>query len=68
MYLHVIMGQMHVRLTCGQLNYISVLYVLFLSVVLGNAYLSLFFMSNQDPQILKQCTSAYSQAVSTRTI
>ncbi|XP_064393711.1 tetratricopeptide repeat protein 5-like [Halichondria panicea] len=31
-------------------------------MVLGNAYLSLFFVSNQDPQILKQCTSAYSQA------
>ncbi len=41
------------------------MYMLFLSVVLGNAYLSLFFVSNQDPQILKQCTSAYSQAVST---
>ena len=38
-----------------------------LSVVLGNAYLSLFFMSNQDPKILKQCTSAYNQAVSTYT-
>lgn len=31
-------------------------------MVLGNAYISLFFMSNQDPKILKQCVSAYTQA------
>ena len=34
------------------------------TVVLGNAYLSLFFMTNQDPKLLKQCVSAYNQAVS----
>lgn len=33
-------------------------------VILGNAYLSLFFMTGQDPKILKQCISAYIQAVS----
>ncbi|XP_014661430.1 PREDICTED: tetratricopeptide repeat protein 5-like [Priapulus caudatus] len=30
--------------------------------VLGNAYLSLFFSTNQDSRILKQCMQAYSQA------
>ena len=34
------------------------------SVILGNAYLSLFFSGGQDPRVLKQCMSAYSQAVS----
>ena len=34
------------------------------TVVLGNAYLSLFFITNQDAKVLKQCSSAYSQAVS----
>ena len=33
------------------------------TVILGNAYLSLFFSSQQDSKILKQCVSAYSQAV-----
>ena len=36
----------------------------FSAVVLGNAYLSLFFMTNQDAKVLKQCNSAYAQAVS----
>jgi hypothetical protein len=36
----------------------------FLSVILGNAYLSLFFNMNQSPKVLKQCLSAYVQAVS----
>nr|KAG5707484.1 hypothetical protein BaRGS_011988 [Batillaria attramentaria] len=31
-------------------------------LILGNAYLSLFFSGGQDPKILKQCMSAYSQA------
>jgi len=30
--------------------------------VLGTAYLSLFFISNQNPKVLRQCLSAYSQA------
>ena len=38
-----------------------------ITVVLGNAYLSLYFMSNQDPNMLKQCVSAYTQAVSSVT-
>ena len=33
------------------------------TVILGNAYLSLYFTSQQDSKILKQCISAYSQAV-----
>ena len=33
-------------------------------VILGNAYMSQFFTVNQDPQLLKQCSSAYAQAVS----
>lgn len=37
---------------------------LYFSVVLGNAYLSLFFASNQSTKILKLCMSAYQQAVS----
>ncbi len=37
---------------------------LFFSVVLGNAYLSLFFVSNQDPKILSLAMRAYQQAVS----
>ncbi|KAK7114758.1 tetratricopeptide repeat protein 5-like isoform X2 [Littorina saxatilis] len=31
-------------------------------LILGNAYLSLFFSGGQDPKVLKQCMSAYSQA------
>ncbi|XP_076448963.1 tetratricopeptide repeat protein 5-like [Babylonia areolata] len=31
-------------------------------LILGNAYLSLFFSGGQDPRVLKQCMSAYSQA------
>lgn len=31
--------------------------------VLGNAYLSLFFCGSQSPQLIKQCMTAYSQAV-----
>ena len=38
---------------------------LIISVILGNAYLSLFFSKDQSPKILKQCMSAYQQAVST---
>ena len=34
-------------------------------MVLGNAYLSLFLMTNHDPKLLKQCVSAYNHAVST---
>ena len=34
------------------------------SVILGNAYLSLFFAAGQNPKSLKQSMSAYSQAVS----
>lgn len=34
------------------------------SVILGNAYLSLFFVANGDYNLLKKSTSAYSQAVS----
>ncbi|CAH1779557.1 unnamed protein product [Owenia fusiformis] len=30
--------------------------------IMGNAYLSLFFGSNQLPKVLKQCMSAYNQA------
>jgi len=33
------------------------------TVILGNAYLSLYFTNQQDSKILKQCISAYSQAV-----
>ena len=36
--------------------------------ILGNAYLSLFFSGAQSPQILKQCMTAYSQAVSIQTM
>lgn len=32
--------------------------------ILGNAYLSSFFGIQQNPKILKQCLSAYTQAVS----
>lgn len=32
--------------------------------ILGNAHLSAFFGIQQSPKILKQCLSAYSQAVS----
>lgn len=32
--------------------------------ILGNAHLSSFFGIQQNPKILKQCLSAYSQAVS----
>lgn len=32
--------------------------------ILGNAHLSRFFVISQNPKILKQCISAYSQAVS----
>ncbi len=31
-------------------------------MILGNAYLSVFFMTGQDPKVLKQCISAYVQA------
>ena len=33
-------------------------------MILGNAYLSLFFAAGQNPKSLKQSMSAYSQAVS----
>ena len=39
-------------------------YLYALVVILGNAYLSLFFMTGQDPKVLKQCISAYTHAVS----
>ena len=32
--------------------------------ILGNAYMSLFFAHDQDPELLKRSQSAYSQAVS----
>lgn len=32
--------------------------------VLGNAHLSSFFVISQNPKTLKQCISAYTQAVS----
>lgn len=32
--------------------------------ILGNAYISLFFSSGQNPQMSQQALSAYSQAVS----
>lgn len=31
--------------------------------ILGNAHLSYFFVIQQNPNVLKQCLSAYSQAV-----
>ncbi|XP_046381008.2 tetratricopeptide repeat protein 5-like [Haliotis rufescens] len=31
-------------------------------LILGNAYLSLFFTAGQNPKVLKQCMSAYAQA------
>ena len=33
------------------------------TVILGNAYLSLAFVSSSDPKLLKQSLSAYQQAV-----
>ena len=33
-------------------------------MVLGNAYLAVFFKSNQDNRLLQQCANAYVQAVS----
>lgn len=32
--------------------------------ILGNAYLSLYFTTDQNPNLLKQCLSAYNHAVS----
>ena len=36
-------------------------------VVLGNAYLSVFFATNQDSKMLQLCANAYGQAVSSDT-
>jgi len=44
----------------------NVVWIVSVSVVLGNAYLSLFFVKTQDPNTLKQCFSAYKQAVGRR--
>ena len=38
--------------------------VLCFTVILGNAFLSLFFTANQSQKILQQCLGAYQQAVS----
>ena len=44
-------------------NYLMVVFS-FVIVVLGNAYLSLFFFAGQNPGSLKQCMAAYKRAVS----
>jgi len=36
----------------------------YIPVILGNAYLSLFFAAGQNSKVLKLCMSAYQQAVS----
>lgn len=44
-------------------NYLMSVFSFFI-VVLGNAYLSLFFFAGQNPGSLKQCMAAYKRAVS----
>lgn len=39
-------------------------YWYFLTDILGNAYISLFFTCGQNPQMSQQALSAYAQAVS----
>lgn len=41
------------------------LIVIVFTVILGNAYVSLFFTCGQNPQMSQQALSAYAQSVST---
>lgn len=43
-----------------------VIHVCLFAVVLGNAYVSMFFACGQKPEFSQQALSAYAQAVSTK--
>ena len=44
------------------------MFVVMLTDILGNAYISLFFTCGQNPQMSQQALSAYAQSVSTEHI
>ena len=53
------------RATITLRMYVSIATLIFSdAVVMGNAHLSMYFSIDQDPKLLKQCASAYQQAVS----
>lgn len=54
-----------VSLFCVMQELFGAQIVIVFTVILGNAYVSLFFTCGQNPQMSQQALSAYTQSVST---